>query len=340
MSLSVVSRSAWGATPWRGTVHSVAATERTEFFVHYHGTPPPASTGFAVPKNVEKIHLNNGWSGVGYNFMVDQSGVIYEGRGWNGVGAHCPNHNRAGVGVYVALGGDQEPSAAALRAVLAVYQEASKRAGRALKKLGHRDGKSTACPGDKLYAWVRSGFPVEGFGSLPEDAPSDKPYLRMGSQGRHVEALQQDLIKLGYQIKADGDFGPATNHAVVTLQEGSGLVGDGVVGPKTYEVIAARLSDKPAPAVNPTVTPAPAPKADRHLGLKTPLLEGQDVKNVQNALLVGMYLTEDDVTGKYDRKTADAVNKFNKDHGIKGSGTTKDTWVALRDLVHGQKEMQ
>jgi hypothetical protein len=234
-------------------------SERTEFFVHYHGGVPRYSTGDGVAREVEKIHLNNGWAGVGYNFMVDQNGVIYEGRGWNRVGAHCPNHNRSGLGVYVALGGDQSPSEAAKRAVLALYQEAVKKAGHPLTKMGHRDGKQTQCPGDKLYAWVKAGFPVAGSKPLKVDEPSDKPVLRMGSKGRHVEALQRDLVKLGYELNVDGDFGPGTNHVVVNFQKGSHLAADGVVGPATYAALAKRLA--PKPAVNPKVTPKAKPKA-------------------------------------------------------------------------------
>jgi peptidoglycan hydrolase-like protein with peptidoglycan-binding domain len=337
MSVSVVSRAQWGATDWKGKVYSVPMTERTEFFVHYHGDPPPTRLGKDVPRNVEKIHLANGWAGVGYNFMVDHNGTVYEGRGWNLVGAHCPNHNRSGIGVYVALGGAQEPSNAAKRAVAALYREACERAGRALYKRGHRDGKKTACPGEKLYAWVRAGMPVNGHSQGAETTdPSDRPILRRGSQGRHVEALQRDLLSAGYDLSVDGDFGPATESIVRDVQELSGLTVDGVVGPDTYRAIEA-LQPAPAPAPAPS-KPKAQPK-DRHLGLKTPLMRDQkgnhDVTNVQNALVKALLLRPDQVTGVYDRDTADAVNAFNRDNGITVAGCGPETWAELRKIVHG-----
>lgn len=262
MPLDYVTRAEWGATPWKGSVYAVPASERTEFFVHYYGGPFPASiTGNAIPRQNEAIHLGNGWSGIGYNFVVDQDGVIYEGRGWSLVGAHCPNHNRSGWGVQVAIGGDQKPSAKALAAVRALYDEACERAGRTLAKKGHRDGKATACPGDHLYAWVRAGMPVETKPSVPPrviDEPepvADRPVLRRGSQGRHVHTLQGRLDELGFELVNDGDFGPATEAAVKAFQKAAGepLSGqDGVVGPRTWAALDRGVKAPSRPAQRPS----------------------------------------------------------------------------------------
>lgn len=34
-----------------------------------------------------------------FSFLVDQAGVVYEGRGWGIVGAHAKTHNHTSVGV-------------------------------------------------------------------------------------------------------------------------------------------------------------------------------------------------------------------------------------------------
>lgn len=196
MSVPIVSRKQWGAKPWRSTVHRVALSEKDNFLVHYHGGKPAAQRGVMVPRNVEVIHLANGWAGVGYNFLVDMDGTVYEGRGWDGVGSQCPGFNRTGVGVYVAVGGDQVPTQAALRSVRALRDElVRKRGGAGVREMGHRDGVATSCPGTYLYRWVHAGMPLSGGGGMtapinttPKPTTTPKPVT----------------------LTVDGKLGPAT----------------------------------------------------------------------------------------------------------------------------------
>jgi N-acetylmuramoyl-L-alanine amidase len=61
------------------------------------------------------------------------------------------------------------------------------------------------------------------------------PFLRKGSVGESVVALQKSLATLGYYTAGiDGDFGPLTDKAVRAFQSASGLVPDGIVGPLTW----------------------------------------------------------------------------------------------------------
>lgn len=157
--MDIVSRADWGAKPWVTQPYTVSLKERTEFLVHYHGGIPPVSIGPAVPKDCEAIHLANGWSGIGYNFVVDEAGTAFEGRGWDLVGAHCPGHNRIGLGVYVAIGGDQVPSDAALNTVRDIYDLACTKTGNPLRKTWHGANYPTECPGSHLITWVQAGMP-------------------------------------------------------------------------------------------------------------------------------------------------------------------------------------
>lgn len=251
MTLDIISRSEWGARPWRGgTPFSVGPRERTEFFVHWYGGAFPENIhGEAVPRQNETIHLDNGWVGIGYNFVVENSAdaPVYEGRGWDRVGAHCPNHNRSGIGVQVAVGKGQHATGAALHAVRALYDEACERSGRRLAMKGHRDGKATDCPGDELYAWVKSGMPVPDGGRPPVkpgpiDEPSRHPVLAVGSGGRHVASWQRALRSLGYEPgPVDEEFGPRTLAATIAVQAASGIEQDGVVGPRTYAAADRRV---------------------------------------------------------------------------------------------------
>lgn len=42
---------------------------------------------------------SNGWSDIGYSFLIGGDGNIYEGRGWNVLGAHTQGYNSVGYGV-------------------------------------------------------------------------------------------------------------------------------------------------------------------------------------------------------------------------------------------------
>ncbi|PWU25094.1 MAG: peptidoglycan-binding protein [Candidatus Rokuibacteriota bacterium] len=58
--------------------------------------------------------------------------------------------------------------------------------------------------------------------------------LRRNSQGSEVAELQQRLKAVGFNPgKIDGQFGLATEAAVMAFQRSSGLLPDGIVGPRT-----------------------------------------------------------------------------------------------------------
>ena len=135
----------------------------------------------AVVKAIQLYHVQgNGWNDIGYNFLVDRFGTIYEGRYGgverNVVGAHALGFNTGSVGVAL-LGtyGSAAPSKAAqdtLARLLAwrldlahvdptslstVISGGSERYAPGIPVLlrsvsGHRDTGFTECPGDELYA--------------------------------------------------------------------------------------------------------------------------------------------------------------------------------------------
>lgn len=66
--------------------------------------------------------------------------------------------------------------------------------------------------------------------------------LKIGTEGSDVLALQQNLIILGYNIVADGKFGPKTQQAIEQLQKKAGLTVDGKVGPFTNAEIISEFN--------------------------------------------------------------------------------------------------
>jgi len=61
--------------------------------------------------------------------------------------------------------------------------------------------------------------------------------LTQGETGKAVRRLQERLVRHGYGVVVDGDFGPATAAAVRGFQADHGLTVDGAVGPETWEAL-------------------------------------------------------------------------------------------------------
>ena len=193
--MDIISREEWGARAPRSR-STVTWGARTEFVVHYSEGPTTQSV-----RSIQDFHMDgNGWSDIGYNFLVDVQGRIYEGRGWLTVGAHAPDHNSSGIGVCM-IGRNGDATSAATRSIRALYDEAVRRSGRNLAKLGHRDVYATSCPGDQLYAWVRAGMPAE----IEEDDMPD--YVSVGM------AEGQDLPSGEWvTVRWDKEYSDAAHH--------------------------------------------------------------------------------------------------------------------------------
>lgn len=170
---AIISRAGWGADPdlmtwppeYRAVEkivvhHTVSANDYTE------------AQAAGLVRGIYYYHaVTRGWGDIGYNYLVDNYGNIYEGRygGPGVVGGHVYGYNYGSLGIgtigsYGNIGGSIEPPAVALTALadLAAW-EANRSYIHPLESApfydvitpnlaGHRDYSATACPGDDLYA--------------------------------------------------------------------------------------------------------------------------------------------------------------------------------------------
>ena len=61
---------------------------------------------------IRRMHKVQGWSDIGYHWIVDKLGVVHEGRPENLTGAHVAGHNTGNIGIsYISRGSDTEPNA-------------------------------------------------------------------------------------------------------------------------------------------------------------------------------------------------------------------------------------
>jgi hypothetical protein len=179
---AIVTRQAWGADEsLRGSGPSYATVKMA--FVHHTagGNVYTKADAPAIVRGIYAYHTQAlGWSDIGYNFLIDRFGTIYEGR-YGGVtkgvvGAQVLGFNTGSAGISV-IGTyiDDAPPAVAVTALENLL--AWKLSSGALDPLGaakmtcgstekfkagatvtlpviagHRDANYTECPGDALYA--------------------------------------------------------------------------------------------------------------------------------------------------------------------------------------------
>lgn len=171
----IFSRSQWGANESLREKSSLHYYEVHAGFVH-HTVNANNYTRREVPALLRSIYAyhtqSRGWSDIGYNFLVDRFGRIWEGR-YGGVdrpvvGAHTLNYNDYSFAMS-AIGNFElvQPSKAMIQAYGALFAwklslhgvTASSTKQRVGAKdfpaiNGHRDAASTACPGKYLYAKI------------------------------------------------------------------------------------------------------------------------------------------------------------------------------------------
>ncbi|MGC8654771.1 MAG: N-acetylmuramoyl-L-alanine amidase, partial [Candidatus Kryptoniota bacterium] len=153
-------------------------TTVTHIVIHHTATPNTSTDWPAVVRSIWQYHTyTKNWGDIGYNWLVDPNGVIYEGRagGDNVIGAHFSCQNTYTMGV--ALIGDFSavaPTSSALKSAEALLAWKCNESGinppgssyhpptqlTLMNICGHRDanpsptvcGTGTSCPGDVLYS--------------------------------------------------------------------------------------------------------------------------------------------------------------------------------------------
>ena len=126
---------------------------KTDYIVvHCAATKPSMDIG---ADTIRDWHVNgNGWSDIGYHFIVLGDGTVETGRHINKTGAHCRGHNKGSIGVCVTGNTSQEPPNllqldslwGKLRLLMEEYNLDRHNV------YGHRDFGTTECPGNMLYA--------------------------------------------------------------------------------------------------------------------------------------------------------------------------------------------
>lgn len=192
-------------------------------------------------EDIHTWHLNRGWSGIGYHFVVRKDGTIERGRPIDRVGAHCTGQNVDSIGVC--FEGDYEKETmpdVQLQAGRELIAYIKGLYGKGLVIAKHKSFMATDCPGknfpfDELIKVEKKKTKKKTysgkFPTLPQK--DDGYYFEKGDKGEQVKLLQKFLNWYGdYGLAVDGDFGRCTLSAVRNYQLSESLKIDGLWGNK------------------------------------------------------------------------------------------------------------
>lgn len=255
----ILTRSEWGADdPPTRKPAIIPPSSRSGVVIHWNGPPLNIPThghsladtrtaDLAKAAAIHRYHRTK-WSDGAYSFTVGQSGLIFEGRGleWD---QFANGSDQVGedngpdsewYSILVLIGEGEEPTGEAIAAIAALV-EGLRLAGAGTQVLPHNAFKVKTCPGPHLTALALS------LHNKPT-SPPPATVLARGSRSNDVAALQRMLVDEGHGIAIDGDFGPATEVALVAWQKSQGLTPTGTI---TWPQPAAVID------IDPDTTPPP-----------------------------------------------------------------------------------
>lgn len=143
---------------------TLAKRGRTDGLLLHH------AAGLGSVEAIHNYHKNtNKWAGIGYNFYIRLDGSIWEGRGWDKVGAHAgasSGYNGKTVGICFEGNYSELTSMSAVQFNAGVWliKEAFKKYGK-ISVWGHREVYPTACPG--------INFPLDKFKTVTPESKTE-----------------------------------------------------------------------------------------------------------------------------------------------------------------------
>lgn len=164
----IIPRARWAAASPNTSDMDRARQDWSRITVHHTAMPGRRLQGRPVEnvaetlRQIQKAHMQGeGWADIGYHFLIDPDGRIYEGRRIEWVGAHAgrsggSNHNERNLGVCLLGNFDEEqPTPQALAALNDLIASLRQRYSISTDQVyGHCDFKDTACPGTALRSWL------------------------------------------------------------------------------------------------------------------------------------------------------------------------------------------
>lgn len=207
-------------------------------------------------EDINRWHIQRGYSCIGYQYFVRKDGSIYKGRPDNVIGAHAKGFNSTSIGVCFEGRYNRE-----------IMPEAQIKAGKELvaylkkkyninKVLKHKDVNSTDCPGslfpfDEIVKEEGENLVLSFQRAAMADGFKFPQYGTDGSWGSETASVAQKCVvkkRILYKYKnatklvqrllgveQDGKCGKITAQAIKDFQQKNGLEPDSCCGLNTWK---------------------------------------------------------------------------------------------------------
>lgn len=165
-----------------------------------------SASSVASAEDIHRWHLNNGWEGAGYHFLVRKDGKVYRMRSEEKIGAHAYMNNYNSIGIC--FEGNFE-----VEEMPDVQVQSGKELVAYLKNKyhinkvqGHRDVNSTSCPGRNFrFNEIANGQVTSVVTEKPKENAKGK-----------IADIQSTLnSRYGFNIAVDNIYGNETKKALV-----------------------------------------------------------------------------------------------------------------------------
>lgn len=141
------------------------------------------SNGDVSAATIHQWHLDRGWSGIGYHYVIRTGGNVERGRPENTVGAHAgTGANSDSIGICLAGNlSAHDPTEAQMKTLVWLIKDLRNRLGD-LATIGHKDVMNTECPG-KNFPWSKL------WQLLKSEETAEDDQVKLTVNGRPTKAL-------------------------------------------------------------------------------------------------------------------------------------------------------
>ena len=173
-------------------------------FIVIHHTGGAAGDDFSA-EEIHQMHLNNGWAGCGYHYIIRKDGTIEIGRPEWAIGSHAYGFNAQSIGIHICgnFEFDEEyPTSEQIESVSMLIAELCTKYNLPITReyvLGHYQLNATACPGKNVIAILDDIVGKANWYNENYDGTTQKKtkFIEEPIEKEHIkeESIKEKLVK-------------------------------------------------------------------------------------------------------------------------------------------------